>query len=336
MQRLTRDNPSLSRPKIGTAEAENSLPIQFAINCKSVRTELLPGAVADFVRDSLADNTRRAYACDLARFSEWGGAIPASEADIAAFLSIHADTHAVATLARWLASLAKAHRASGHPDPTRGELVKSVMRGIRRRYGSAPDQAKPLLREDLLLALDAIGEGMKGARDRVMLLIGFAGGFRRSELVALDACDIEHVRQGMVVTIRRSKTDQAAVGRRIGIPYARGRHCPIASLDDWLAMADITTGPIFRPVDRHGRIANTRLSGEAVSLVVKERLAAIGMDPADYSGHSLRAGFATSAAQAGVLSWKIRQQTGHASDAMLARYVRDGELFIDNAAGALL
>ncbi|KUR75755.1 integrase [Novosphingobium sp. FSW06-99] len=306
------------------------------MNCTGHGEALLPTAVADLVRDSLADNSRRAYASDLARFAAWGGTIPATDMVIAAYLTAHADTHAAATLARWLASLAKAHRASGHQDPTCSELVRSVLRGIRRRYGSAPDQAKPLLREDLMLALDAIGSGMKAARDRALLLIGFAGGFRRSELVALDFADIEHVRQGVVLTIRRSKTDQTANGRKIGVPYARGRHCPVASLDDWLALADITAGPVFHPVDRHGRIAPSRLSGEAVSLVVKERLAAIGIDPAHYSGHSLRAGFATSAVQAGASSWKVRQMTGHASDAMLARYVRDGELFIDNAAGATL
>jgi len=306
------------------------------INCTGHSEGFLPTAVADLVRDSLADNSRRAYGSDLAQFAAWGGTIPATDMVIAAYLTEHADTHAAATLARWLASLAKAHRASGHQDPTRSELVRSVLRGIRRRYGSAPDQAKPLLREDLMLALDAIGSGVKAVRDRALLLIGFAGGFRRSELVALDFADIEHVRQGVVITIGRSKTDQTAKGRKIGVPYARGRHCPVASLDDWLALAKITAGPVFHPVDRHGRIAPSRLSGEAVSLVVKERLAAIGIDPTDYSGHSLRAGFATSAVQAGASSWKVRQMTGHASDAMLARYVRDGELFIDNAAGAML
>lgn len=336
MDPLTRDNPLLSEPKTEAQQRLVGPSFSRDINVIASKQGCLPVAVADLVRDSLAENSRRAYASDLATFAEWGGMLPASEATIAAYLTDHADTHRAATLARWLASLAKAHRAAGQPDPTRGELVKSVLRGIRRRYGSAPDQAKPLLREDLLLALDAIGTGAKAARDRALLLIGFAGGFRRSELVGLDLRDIEHVRQGIVITIRRSKTDQSAQGRKIGVPYARGRHCPVTALDAWLSNAGITGGSVFRPVDRHGRIATGRLSGEAVSVIVKERLAAIGIDPADYSGHSLRAGFATSAAQAGVSWWKIRAQTGHSSDAMLARYVRDGELFIDNAAGMLL
>jgi integrase len=188
----------------------------------------------------------------------------------------------------------------------------------------------------LFLVLDAMGDGVKNARDRALLLIGFAGGFRRSELVGLDLADIEHVRQGVVITLRRSKTDQEGAGRKIGIPHGRTRHCPVIALDNWISVSGIVHGPVFRPVDRHGRAATERLSGEAVSLTVKERVAAAGIDPSGFSGHSLRAGFATSATQAGASSTKIRAQTGHASDAMLARYVRDVELFTGNAAGLLL
>lgn len=162
------------------------------------------------------------------------------------------------------------------------------------------------------------------------------GGVRRSELVGLDHADIGTVREGLIVTLRRSKTDQEAAGRKIGIPYGRTRHCPVTALEAWLALSDVTSGPLFRQVDRHSRIHPERLSGEAVSIIIRERLATAGIAPAGYSGHSLRAGFATSAAQAGVSTTKIRAQTGHASDAMLGRYIRDGELFIDNAAGALL
>jgi integrase len=177
---------------------------------------------------------------------------------------------------------------------------------------------------------------VKDMRDRALLLLGFAGGFRRSELVGLDRADIEHVRQGVIVNLTRSKTDQEGAGRKVGIPLGRTRHCPVAALDGWLRVAQIEDGPLLRPVNRHGHIHAERLSGEAVSLVVKERVASAGIEPSGYSGHSLRAGFATSAAQAGVSALKIRTQTGHTSDAMLARYVRDGELFAGNAAGFLL
>jgi integrase len=214
--------------------------------------------------------------------------------------------------------------------------VRATLRGIKRMHGTAQREAKPLLKEDLFFVLDAMGDGMRDVRDRALLLLGFAGGFRRSELVGLDRSDIEHVRQGLIVTLRRSKTDQEGAGRKVGIPYGRTRHCPVAALDAWLAICKDEEGPLFRPVDRHSRIFLERLSAEAVSLVIKERAAMAGIEPAGLSGHSLRAGFATSAAQAGVSTLKIRAQTGHASDAMLGRYIRDGELFTGNAAGALL
>ena len=255
---------------------------------------------------------------------------------VASYLAAHAETLSVATLVRRLASISKAHEARGVANPVRHELVKATLRGIKRRRGTAQREAKPLLKDDLFAVLDAMGDTPKDARDRALLLVGFAGGFRRSELVAIDLGAIEFVRQGAIITIPRSKTDQLGAGRKVGIPIGRTRHCPVAALEAWIARAGLTEGAVFRPIDRHGRIEDARLSGEAVSLVIKERVAAAGIDPARYSGHSLRAGLATSAAQAGVSTFKIRAQTGHASDAMLSRYVRDGQLFADNAAGALL
>jgi integrase len=148
--------------------------------------------------------------------------------------------------------------------------------------------------------------------------------------------EIERVRQGAIVQLRRSKTDQGGVGRKIGVPFGRTRYCPVLALESWIELSGIGTGAIFRPVDKHGHVASGRLSGDAISIIVRERVAGAGLDPAGYSGHSLRAGFATSAAQAGVSTLKIRAQTGHASDAMLTRYVRDGQLFDQNAAGSLL
>ena len=261
---------------------------------------------------------------------------PASAELVASYLASRADTLAVATLVRHVASISKAHEARGLTNPTRSELVRATMRGIKRARGCAQREAKPLLRDDLLIVLDGMGDGPKDIRDRALLLIGFAGGLRRSELVGLDVGDIEHVRQGIVLTLRRSKIDQDGQGHKIGIPLGRTRWCPVAALDAWMVASEIVEGAIFRPVDRHGHIQNARLSGEAVSLVVRHRVAAAGLDASRYSGHSLRAGLATSAAQAGVPTWKIRTQTRHASEAMLARYIREGQLFTDNAVGALL
>jgi len=336
------DNPHLSRPTNGLFDDPDSPPSDGqtpvvidqwrAITC----TADAPDRIAALVEASIADNTRRAYRSDLAHFEAWGGQLPAGPAVVASYLAAHTETLSVATLVRRLATISKAHEARGLPNPCRSEIVRATLRGVKRKRGIAQREAKPLLREDLFRVLDAMGDGVKGARDRALLLIGFAGGFRRSELVGLDCADIERVRQGLIITLRRSKTDQEGAGRKVGLPFGRTRHCPILALDRWLTVAGIDEGPIFRPVDRHGHVAAERLCGEAVSLVVKERVAAAGIDPTCFSGHSLRAGFATSAAQAGVPSFKIRAQTGHAADAMLARYVRDGELFVGNAAGALL
>jgi integrase len=288
------------------------------------------------VENSISGNTRRAYQSDLAHFEAWGGDLPADPTVVASYLAAHAETLSVATLVRRMATISKAHEARGVTNPCRAEIVRATLRGLKRMRGVAQREAKPLLKEDLFRVLDAMGDGVKDARDRALLLIGFAGGFRRSELVGLDLADIEHVRQGVVITLRRSKTDQEGAGRKIGIPHGRTRHCPVVALDHWLSMSGIDQSSVFRPVDRHGRIAAEQLSGEAVSLIIKERVAAAGIDPSGFSGHSLRAGLATSATQAGVSTLKIRAQTGHASDAMLARYVRDGEIFVGNAAAALL
>jgi integrase len=302
------------------------------INC----TNLEPSTVADYVRESLAENTRVAYLSDLTHFEDWGGQIPADPGTIAEYLVAHANVLSVATLNRRLAALAKVHRARGFSNPTSDEVVKATVRGLKRIKGTAQRQATPLIKEDLFVVLEAMGLRLKDVRDRALLLLGFAGGFRRSELIGLNCSDFVLVRQGLKITLRRSKTDQNGEGRKIGIPQGRGRWCPVAALEQWRAASGIREGALFRSVDRHHRVSSKRLSGEAVCLVVRERVQAAGIDPSGYSGHSLRAGLATSVAKEGVSSWKIRQQTGHASDAMLSRYVRDGQLFVGNVAGALL
>jgi integrase len=339
---LTPDNPLLSGPKNALEQPTvdtSSKPMdsalageRFAINC----THGLAERVQGFVQAGIAPATRRAYRSDLDHFLAWGGTIPATEGQLAAYLAVHADTLKVATLVRRLAAISVAHEAQALPNPVRSALIRATMRGIRRERGTAQRQAKPLLREDLFAVLATMGDRVKDARDRALLLMGFAGGFRRSEIIAINCTDIERVRQGMVVTVRRSKTDQDGEGRKVGIPFGRTKWCPVLALDHWLDRAGISEDAIFRRVDRHGQVSVERLSSDAVCLVVRARTAAAGYEARLFSGHSLRSGLATSAAQAGVPTWRIRQQTGHASDVMLSRYIRDGELFAGNAAGTLL
>lgn len=257
-------------------------------------------AVLEYVKDSISENTKRAYRSDLKHFLAWGGSIPATEVMLADYLAQHAEVLSIATLVRRIASISKAHTTRGLPTPTQTELVKSTMRGIKRTHGKPQRRAKPLVKEDLFTVLGAMGDTLKDARDKALLLIGFAGGFRRSELVAIDCADIEHVPQGIILHIRRSKTDQEGTGRDVGIPYGRTRWCPVTALNEWLEKAVIEDGALFHQIDRHGNVLSGRLSGEAVSLIVKERVAAVGLSPEEYSGHSLRAGLATSAASAGV------------------------------------
>jgi integrase len=323
---LTRDHVSLSSPIKGILHTS-------AIRCmRDDEGE----QIEDLLRHSLAANTIRAHQSDMQHYLGWGGTVPASPSEVAAYIAAFAGKLAVSTIERRTATLSKAHDTLGVENPCRSPLVKSTLQGLRRKHGIAQKQAKALVRDDLFTVLDAMADSVKDSRDRALLLIGFAGGFRRAELTGLDVADIEQVRQGLIVTLRRSKTDQQGAGRKIGIPHGRTRHCPVAAVTDWLARSGITSGPIFRPINRHGQLHPERLSGDAVSEVIRERLAAVGIDPEGYSGHSLRAGFATSAAQAGVSTLKIRAQTGHASDAMLSRYIRDGELFVGNATGAVL
>jgi site-specific recombinase XerD len=286
-----------------------------------------------------APSTVRAYAGDWRNFVAWAeerglAVLPAEGDTVALYLVDLADRGArPATLARRLVVISQAHKAADLPSPTTASVVRRVHAGIRRTLGTAQVGKAPALVDDLTRMLEVLPWSVLGRRDRALLLLGFAGAFRRSELVGLDVADLEFSRAGLVVTLRRSKTDQEAAGRRVGIPYgAREVTCPVRALQDWLSMAGIGLGPVFRPVDRFGRVQPRRLSDKAVALVVKRHARTAGLDPARYAGHSLRAGLATSAAARGASERAIMAQTGHRSAEMVRRYIRESSLFRDNAA----
>jgi integrase len=210
------------------------------------------------------------------------------------------------------------------------------MAGIRRTKGTEQTAKTPVMVYDLRRMLAGMPQSLLSVRNRVLLLIGFCGAFRRSELVAPDAADVAITREGLVVTIRRSKTDQEGEGRKLGIPYASHLEtCPVRSLLDWLEKSGITEGPLFRPIDRFGKMASIRLSAAAVADIVKKYAAAVGLDASEFAGHSLRSGLATSAAAAGATERSIMRQTGHRSEKMVRRYIKDGSLFRENAVAAV-
>jgi integrase len=193
-----------------------------------------------------------------------------------------------------------------------------------------------LLTDALRSLMNAIPDTPLGRRDAALLLVGFAGAFRRSELVALTVSDIDFCHDGARVRLRRSKTDQDGQGRVIGIPYGSNpQRCPVRSLRRWLDIAAITEGPLFRSVDRHGNIGAFALTDQVVAKVLKRYCADAGLDAAQFGAHSLRAGMATQAAINGASERSIMKQTGHKSVTMVRRYIRDGELFRDNAATRL-
>jgi integrase len=294
-----------------------------------------PPRVVDYVAAAAADNTRRAYQSDLRMFLAWGAVLPSSPEAVAAYLVAHATTLSPVTLSRRLVAIARAHATLGHPNPCQADLVKTTLKGIWRVHGRPQRQVQPAIREDVLAMLPHM-TSTRGIRDRALILIGFAGAFRRSELVALQFADVAFVKEGLTILIRRSKTDQIGEGRKIAIPFARSSACPVGALTNWLDYAGIQSGPLFRFVRKGGAIGTVALSAQSVAAIVKEYAHKAGLHAENYSGHSLRAGLITSAAKAGVSSWKIREQTGHKSDAMMHRYIRDTNIFENNAAGSVL
>jgi integrase len=295
----------------------------------------------NFAREARAENTLRAYRSDWRDFEAWCRdrnflSCPALPQTVALYLTALSRTHKVSTLTRRISAISQAHQTVGVSSPTEEAPVRLVMAGIRRGLGTAAAAKRPVLVPDLQAMVNAIPDNLIGLRDRAILLIGFSGAFRRSELVSLDCEDLAETADGLVITLRRSKTDQEAEGRKVAIPRGREEStCPLRALSAWFAAAGINGGPIFLRVNRHGQILRKRLSAEAVAIVVKRWAGRIGYEEAEFAGHSLRAGLATAAAIAGKSERAIMNQTGHRSITTVRRYIRDGNLFRDNAAEGL-
>lgn len=307
------------------------------------RLEDLAARARAFMDSAKAENSRRAYRSDWNHFESWCrvhdlACLPASPETVALYLTALAEDHKPASLQRKLTSITKAHQSAGLSTPAsmQNAIVSETLKGIRRSLGTAQPGKEPLLTADILEMLYSLDDGLLGCRDRALLLVGFAGGFRRSELVSLDVEDVSETADGLVIRVRRSKTDPEAKGTTVALPYgSTAATCPVRSYRVWIAGAGITNGPVFRSVDRHGRVGRGRMNAGSVARLIKRAAEAAGLDPASYAGHSLRAGFATQAFLNGAAEVSIMRQTRHKSLNTLRKYIRDRSLFRDNPAAKL-
>lgn len=291
-----------------------------------------------YIKSSKASNTVKGYRSDWEDFANWCTSLqretlPATEETFALYIAnLASNGYKASTIERRISSVSQAHQAAGYNSPT-SYKIKQVMAGVRRLHGSKQKGKNPILVDHLKKMALEYPDTLAGYRDSALLLIGFSGAFRRSELVSLDVEHVERDAKGLIIHLEKSKVDQEGKGDQIGIPYGSyAETCPVLAYDSWVKKAAITSGALFRPINRHGHVSAKRLSDQSVALIVKRYAGAIGLVKDDYAGHSLRSGLATSAAMAGKGERTIMKQTRHSSEAMLRKYIRMGTLFSENAA----
>jgi integrase len=311
-----------------STKASESEPVLSLVALRPQSSQALPSAlVAGYSAAAQSAATTRSYGADIRHFKLHGGTVPATPTMVAEYLASMAGTLAVATLQHRLIAIHREHTDRGLPSPVMDSLIKRTMQGIRRTLGVKQRRVTALVKDDLLEMMVHVDQHMpmRAARDKALILIGFAGAFRRSELVGLQYEDMTQFDSGIELLLRRSKTDQEGAGRTVFIPYARGSRCPVEILKHWLVLAGIDSGPLFRPINRHDQVVGRKaLTPQSVALIVKAAVRLMAGDEAARmaAGHSLRAGYCTEAAIVGLQPYQIREQTGHRSDVTLARYIR--------------
>ena len=294
------------------------------------------------LQSSKASNTVRAYKSD---FNDFGifcakngfNSLP-SEPKIVSLYLTHLSTKdaKMSTLKRRLVSIGVIHKLKGHYlDTKHPSIIENIM-GIKRRKGSVQKGKKPILISSLKKLVNVIDQQnrkeIKKLRDRSIILIGFSGGFRRNEIVSLDYDDLDFVQEGLKINLKRSKTDQFGEGFTKALPYFDNpQYCPVVSLKKWIDISKITSGAVFRRISKGSKLSENRLTDQTVALLLKKYLNLIGVDSKNYSGHSLRSGFATSAAESGAEERSIMAMTGHKSTEMVRRYIKEANLFKNNA-----
>ena len=294
------------------------------------------------LQSSKANNTIRAYKSDFNDFAlfcaQKGFKSLPTEPKIVSLYLTHLSTRDIkmSTLKRRLVSVGVIHKLKGYYLDTKHPIIIENIMGIKRRKGSIQKGKKPLLINNLKIIINVIDEynnqDIKKFRDRSLILIGFSGGFRRNEIVSLDYDDLDFVKEGLKINIKRSKTDQFGEGSVKGLPYFNNtQYCPVLSLKKWLEISKINSGSLFRRLFKGSKLTENRLTDQTVALLIKKYLQLAGIDNRNYSGHSLRSGFATSAAESGAEERSIMSMTGHKSTEMVRRYIKEANLFKNNA-----
>ena len=319
-------------------------PHIYSVTPKPASLEELIKKAKTFVAAAKAPATLKAYRNDWRDFESWCRAhqlpsLPSTPETVALYIADRASTLASGTITRRLTSINKAHQAAGFtnsPATTRHFVVGETLKGIRRTIGTAQHGKDPLLSADIRRIVAARREDLIGLRDSAIVLVGFAGGFRRSELALINICDFKFSADGVVVSVRKSKTDQEGAGREVGLPFGTSQDtCPIRALRQWLDRAGITEGPVFRSVGRYGHVSRRGLHKDSIGKLLKRAARRAGLKVDELGGHSLRAGCVTQAAMNGVREFVIMKQTGHKTVATLRRYIRSSEIFRENAAAGL-
>jgi integrase len=319
-------------------------PHPFSLASKSASLEELTRRAKSFVVAAKAPATRKAYRNDWRDFESWCRAhqlpsLPLTPETVALYVADCTSRLASGTIARRPTSITKAHQAAGFTDSpatTRHFIVGETLKGIRRTIGTAQHGKDPLLAADIRRIVAARREDLLGLRDSALVLIGFAGGFRRSEPAGIHIYDLKFSADGVVVTVRKSKTDQEGAGREVGLPFGSSTDtCPVRALRQWLDRAGIQEGPVFRSVGRYGHVSRRGLHRDSIGKLLKRAASRAGLKVEALGGHSLRAGCVTQAAMNGVREFVIMRQTGHKAIATLRRYIRSGEIFRENAAAGL-
>jgi len=302
-------------------------------------------ATLNNLKSSKSDNTLRAYRSDFKDFGAFCAkhglnSLPSEPKIISLYLTYLSKSSKISTLRRRLVSISMVHKLKGHYLDTKHPIIVENLMGIRRVKGSIQNGKKPLLINHLKSIINAIDkenyEEIKKLRDKSIILIGFGGGFRRTELISINYEDLEFVSEGLKIIIRRSKTDQFGEGMIKGLPYFTNvNYCPVLNLKKWLELSKIKSGAIFRRFSKGSSITNNRLTDQSVVLLIKKYLNLAGIENKNFAGHSLRSGFATVAAESGANERSIMAMTGHKTTQMVRRYIREANIFKNNALNKL-